>query len=615
VNPERRRDLWLTLLVVAAACAAYAAALAGDFVYDDVHSVSANPAIADLGNLGRFFTDPGAFSATAGRMYRPVLLCTLALDHALGGAAPLWFKATNVLLHAATAALLLAVLRGLSCPRRGAVLAALIFAVHPLAAEAVNLVSARSEVLLVLGLWLGLRCQQAQLRGHRAAWLGVLFASFVACGSKETGVVLPVLLLLQEWLLAPAGARLRQLAAPALLRVLPCALLTLGYLLTRKLLLGSATAALLLRSGSDVLSGAGRDLVTQLATMGTLLPRALLQMLVPSGLSLDPAVQFHRSFDLPAIAGWSLLLLLSLLAIRRGSAAARLGVAFAWLTALPWIVFPLNVPLAEHRLYGPLAGVLAALAPMLACLPATIAAPRRGLWLLPAAVLPLFAVISAQRSLDYRDERLLWAPVIAAQPNNFRAHWAMGLAATRAGDLGAALGHLERASCLYPSHRSAKIAWLETLAMLTDAASRPFLGLVLAADLLAEKDEPYVRILRANVAIQAGALTGDAAYYRTAEAVALSCLDIAPPKGLVFRVAASARAHAGDLAGAIALLDRSVAIGCDHVSVLLDRAELLRQAGRMPEADRDLELCMQRAPFDPAVQGALQRLRGAGPPR
>ena len=32
----------------------------------------------------------------------------------------------------------------------------------------------------------------------------------------------------------------------------------------------------------------------------------------------------------------------------------RLGTAMLWLVALPWVVVPLNAPLAEHRLYGPL---------------------------------------------------------------------------------------------------------------------------------------------------------------------------------------------------------------------------------------------------------------------
>ena len=68
----RRHRAWLTAAVFALAVLAYAPALAGVFVFDDIHSVSDNPALKDLGNLGRFWTDPSAFTRGAGTMYRPL---------------------------------------------------------------------------------------------------------------------------------------------------------------------------------------------------------------------------------------------------------------------------------------------------------------------------------------------------------------------------------------------------------------------------------------------------------------------------------------------------------------------------------------------------------------
>ena len=54
-------------IVILALCA-YGMALVGDYVFDDVHSVSGNPAVQDLGNFTKFWTDPGAFSGAAARM-------------------------------------------------------------------------------------------------------------------------------------------------------------------------------------------------------------------------------------------------------------------------------------------------------------------------------------------------------------------------------------------------------------------------------------------------------------------------------------------------------------------------------------------------------------------
>lgn len=55
---EQRAEIMTALCVFFAACMAYAAALTGTFVYDDIHSVASNEGVQSLGNLLRFFVDP-----------------------------------------------------------------------------------------------------------------------------------------------------------------------------------------------------------------------------------------------------------------------------------------------------------------------------------------------------------------------------------------------------------------------------------------------------------------------------------------------------------------------------------------------------------------------------
>ena len=88
------REWQVGLCVAMAAVIAYAAALTGQFVYDDLHSVSGNLAVHSLANVPSYFWDPGAFSASGAQMYRPVLLSTFAVDWALGGGSPVSFKLT-----------------------------------------------------------------------------------------------------------------------------------------------------------------------------------------------------------------------------------------------------------------------------------------------------------------------------------------------------------------------------------------------------------------------------------------------------------------------------------------------------------------------------------------
>jgi tetratricopeptide (TPR) repeat protein len=633
----RRQQWWLCGVIAVLACLAFSAALAGEYVFDDIHSIEANPALYDLGNFGRLLTDPTAFSGTGMRMYRPVLLATLALNMAVSPAAAS-LKAGNLLLHVLVAVLLLGWLRRLGAARTSAFAAAALFAVHPLVSEVVNLVSARSEQLLVFGLLVALHGHLSWCRGGRTRLgiAGVVAGSVIACGSKETGVVLPGLLLVQDWLLrrvvvAPVPTHwvvarrlldshalqpVAQWGRRAVVRAAPAIVLVVAYLVLRRTLLGAATVSLLERSDADPLLGHGRGLATQLATMGTLLPQALTQVLAPIHLSLDPPVTFRQSpWQVPVLAGWLGVIGLSLAGLWRGRAARlrRLGVAFAWATALPWIVVPLNVPLAEHRLYGPLLGFALVLAGIL---------PRRTLalrWPVPRtqrfALLALGAAVvtgvvrSAARSLEYRSEAELWRAETEARPDAWRAFWGLGTAHLRRGRFEHAVPPLAQAHALRPGDEAVHAHYAEALVGLSGTAAQPFLALVVAERLAAQTpQDPWHRTLWAEAILQVGKATGNAAHFAEAERLALSCLEIAPPKALVYRLAARARRESGDLAGALAHLDASIARGLDYVAVRIDRVEVLRDLGRHAEAQQELARAQAQAPMDPAVFQATMRM-------
>ena len=65
------------------------------------------------------------------RMYRPVLLATYALNYAVGEYEPFGYHLINLVLHLANAWLVWLLAHALLNQRQGALLAALLFAVHP----------------------------------------------------------------------------------------------------------------------------------------------------------------------------------------------------------------------------------------------------------------------------------------------------------------------------------------------------------------------------------------------------------------------------------------------------------------------------------------------------
>ncbi|MBK8976513.1 MAG: hypothetical protein IPM29_11400 [Planctomycetes bacterium] len=621
---SRRAVRALPLIVAALAFVAHASTLLGTaFLYDDLHSVRDNAAIRELARIPSFFWDPDAFSDLPAPMYRPVLVASLSLCHAAGSGARFPFALFDLLVHAACAALLLDVARRLGASVRGAFVAAALFAVHPLAAEAVHMISARSDQLLLLGALVALRAQIAVARGRGCpAMLVAAGGVAIACGAKETGVLLPGVLVAAE--VGLGGAQFRPLRAVR--RVGPALAIALGYLLARRALLGVATAAPALTGGTDPTTGWGRDLVTQLATMGASLPRLFAQALVPVGLAIDPPVHFERDpLALGSLLGWASLALLFAAGLRAGRRrpAVVVGLALCAAICLPWVVVPLNAPLGEHRFYGALAGLALAVSPWLGAVARRL--PRPGRAALVAAVLALGGLSTAHGSV-LTDPQRAWDAALAVNPESASALQSLAQlrvdaadAAARAGDAAAqrtellrAAALLDRAIALRPNAPGARRAMV-LLRCRLGPQERGAMQAVPHAEVARslQPKSPFRRLEQSAAYTLAGQVTGDPRWFDAAVEAALSCLEIREAKGLVFRTAAAAREAQGDLDAAIALLDESVARGLDHFEVRYDRARLLLRAGRAADARRDLAAVLAAEPFHAGARALLH----AAPPR
>ncbi|HVW22777.1 MAG TPA: tetratricopeptide repeat protein [Opitutaceae bacterium] len=133
---RRRRE---TAVLFAAVLLAYLPVLHAGFIWDDDGHVT-RPALRSLAGLWRIWASPGAT-----QQYYPVLHTAFWIEHHLWGGWAAGYHLLNVLLHAASACLLVAVLRRLGVP--GAFFAGLIFALHPVCVESVAWVSEQKNTL------------------------------------------------------------------------------------------------------------------------------------------------------------------------------------------------------------------------------------------------------------------------------------------------------------------------------------------------------------------------------------------------------------------------------------------------------------------------------------
>jgi hypothetical protein len=205
-----RRDLWLAVALVALTLIAYYPAIRGGFIWDDDRYVTDNALLRSVDGLGKIWFKPGATI-----QYYPLVFTTFWIERHLWGLAPAGYHVVNVVLHAASAFLVYLIMRGLAV--RGAVVVALLFALHPVHVESVAWITERKNVLSGLfylaAAFVYLRANgwltSADARPSPRAYAATLALFACALLSKTVTATLPAALLLVIWRFRPVLADAR----------------------------------------------------------------------------------------------------------------------------------------------------------------------------------------------------------------------------------------------------------------------------------------------------------------------------------------------------------------------------------------------------------------------
>ena len=170
-------------LVVAATAAVYWPAMHAGFVGDDFMILHRLRALAAPADVLRFFR--GEFF----EYYRPLGFVAHAADWAIAGADPRQFHLTNLLLHAASAVLVLLIGQALAPRTIAGMAAALLFALHASNHEAVVWISARFDLLAT---FFSLAAIWWMVRGGAGPSVVPPLLFLCAVLSKEAAVAMPV---------------------------------------------------------------------------------------------------------------------------------------------------------------------------------------------------------------------------------------------------------------------------------------------------------------------------------------------------------------------------------------------------------------------------------------
>ena len=488
---ESRWVFVLGLLVLAVALVMYIRAGLFEFnSFDDPSYVSMNASV-----LAKFSwaSVKAAFSPHQAIYWSPLTTLSFMLDsqfyHLWAGG----YHATNALWHAANAAAFFGLILALTNNRFAAVLAALLFAVHPAHVEAVAWISARKDVLST---FFGLSSILIYIRWTRrpgAALAVGLYCSFaLSLMAKPMFVTLPgLLLLLDFWPLARLDAQPHEGHVP----FWPDRRLVIARIREKVLLLSMGVLITFLTLSMHPQTQDRLD-----PDLGLKIANAFASILNYLGLLIWPSHQallypFPDSVPLAqSLGGAALVLAVTGFCLWQARRRSYLLVGWLWFlcTLVPVIMPPkvgLHVAFADRWTYVPFMGLYLALACLAAEVLGKIERPfARGVAVVAMVLLPVIPLgLAQQRQLSTWETPLLtYEQAMRYTKGNYLVLNNYGVHKAEAGDAAAAEKAFVEALQIYPDFGLCK---LNLGALLLKQSRRDeALDLLWSAKVLLEKD-------------------------------------------------------------------------------------------------------------------------------
>ena len=589
---KRRSLIALVVLFTVIGMALYAQViLRGPFLFDDMEYVVDNPIITDLrAVLG--MSDPRQFG-----------YLTFALNYALGGEDPTGYHLFNVLVHIANSLLVFALVRSLffvlgrfqepsPAHRQTALLAALVFLVHPVQTQAVSYVTQRftslATLFYLLAVWLYLvaraRFEQSGMsRGGYALYAMSLLSTVLAMRTKEISATIPVVVLLLEAFVL-AGSRFRRrrflflLPFAAAAFIIPLAILGPEWGITGR---GEGVAEVTrMEKLFDLKS---RPALPYLFTQFRVIIVYIRILLLPVGLRIvyDFPVSY-TFFNVKVMASLFFLVLFFAGGVylwKKGASLnertdaslayrmAAIGIFWFFITlAVESSFLPIKDIIFEHRVYLPSVGFILAGAVLIMQLSGRLF--KTGGQLLAVGVpialvaLPL-SVGTLVRNGVWADEVKLWDDVVQKSPGKAIGYNNRGMAYAKRGDFELALNDLDRAIDFFPKNRAEMAKW-ENADMAPSNMAKTYLG-------------------RGDVLIALGRTEMAREDYRMGRKMASMPVNVDDRLVLADRYA-----KRGAYKHALEEYNKILEWEPEHIEALNDRANAYSYLGRYQEAIRDL---------------------------
>lgn len=440
---SRSYELVLLLLVLIATVVAYSPSLRGRQIWDDEAHITA-PELQSLSGLYRIWFEVGAT-----QQYYPLLHSAFWLEHKLWGDSVFGYHLINLAWHLVAVLLLYLILKKLKVP--GALLAAAIFALHPIMVESVAWMSEQkntlSAVFYLSAMLLYLEFDQSRRHLCYIIALGLFVLGLL---TKTVTATLPAALLVIFWWQRGTLSWKRDIVP-----LLPF------------FMLGAIAGAITAWVERKLIGAEGAGFEMSLVERGLLAGRViwfyLSKLFWPANLifnyprwQIDPGVWWQWLFPVAALA--VLVLFWGLRSKTRGPLAGWLLFVGTLVPVLGFLnVYPFVYSfVADHFQYlaslGIIVSTAAAIALVLDRLPQTVRRLGFGLCVLVVAILGL---LTWRQSRMYADLIALYQSTIDRNPNSWMAQNNLGITLHKSGNVDDAIEHFRTAIRIRPNNANA----------------------------------------------------------------------------------------------------------------------------------------------------------------
>lgn len=437
----------VVILLVVCTSLVYANSLKNSFVWDDYIVIVNNDFIKSYKNLPLlisksylspfvkigccFFPDGSIGSGETS--YRPLVTLSYFIDYSLWKLKPFGYHLTNLVLHIFNTILLFIFIDLIARDKKIALLTSLFFALHPANSEAVNVISFREE-LLVLILYLSSFILYIKLDNSSRIkkiyfYVFSLILFLLALFSKEMAITLPVLLILYDYYFVFHG-RTKELFSRFKSRYIGYIVILLFYILIR--------FVVIVNTSEPPAEYPGGSFYTNILTMPKVFATYIKWLLLPIDIHALPESSIlisHSFFDLWALLSIALGIIYIAVAIKTRETAKEISLSMLWIfiTLLPVSnILPLSNYMASRYLYLPSVGfcfLIATLLVRLSALKIISFSPNFSKRFARDTViifLLFYSIFTMIRNCVWKNDTSLWLELVENYPNNGLVHSNLG---------------------------------------------------------------------------------------------------------------------------------------------------------------------------------------------